>query len=119
MVPFHPPFPTASSLPFQPVVGSQTSTLMSESAEGRNVAVTRQYSGRSFATPPPAGTMIAVVIAASGKASVARESQEAASAGAAPSTSPDTTPAKASSRRFVGMREVYGGPPAGAIPPGG
>ena len=46
MVPFHPPLPTARSLPFQPVVGSQTSTLMSESAEGRNVAATRQVLGQ-------------------------------------------------------------------------
>src|SRR5687768_16442404 len=102
MVPFHPPFPTARSFPFQPVVGSQTSILMSESAEGRNVAVTRQYSGRSFAAPPPAGTTNAVVIAASGKATVASDSHEAASAGAAPSISPDTTAENACSRRFVG-----------------
>ena len=76
MVPFQPPLPTASSLPFQPVAGSHTSILMSESDDGRSVAVTRQYSGRSFAAPPPAGTSCADVIDASGKASVARESQD-------------------------------------------
>ena len=119
MVPFQPPLPTASSLPFQPAAGSQTSILMSESDDGRSVAATRQCSGRSLAAPPPAGTTCAAVIDASGKASVASESQEAASAGMAPSASADTTAAKPAARRLVGMREVYGAPPAGATPPGG
>ena len=45
MVPAHPPLPTACSLLFQPEDGSQTSTLMSESDEGVNVALTRQKAG--------------------------------------------------------------------------
>src|SRR5215510_8219082 len=46
--PAHPPFPTASNLPFQPAAGNQTSILMSESLVGVSVAVTRQNAG-SFA----------------------------------------------------------------------
>src|SRR4051794_33065481 len=45
MVPAHPPFPTACSLLFQPEEGSQTSILMSESADGVSVALTRQKAG--------------------------------------------------------------------------
>src|SRR5688572_24338579 len=45
MTPAQPPLPTAWYLPFQPVAGSQTSTLMSESADGASVAATRQCAG--------------------------------------------------------------------------
>src|ERR1700733_12219313 len=45
MVPAQPPLPTAWNFPFQSVVGSQTSILMSESAEGVSVAATRQKVG--------------------------------------------------------------------------
>src|SRR5215216_7622818 len=48
MTPAHPPLPTACSLPFHPTAGSHTSILISESADGRSVTVTRQNSG-SFA----------------------------------------------------------------------
>src|SRR5215510_1497246 len=56
--PAHPPFPTASNLPFQPDAGSQTSILMSESLVGVSVAVTRQNAGKfanGFVPPRPAG----------------------------------------------------------------
>src|SRR5580765_2384882 len=56
MLPAHAPLPTASSFPFQPDAGSQTSILMSESAEGVSVAATRQKDGRlakTFAPRPP------------------------------------------------------------------
>src|SRR3954465_4658296 len=43
MTPAHPPLPTAWNLPFQFSAGSQTSTAMSESADGFSVAATRQY----------------------------------------------------------------------------
>src|SRR5215471_450537 len=96
MTPAQPPLPTDCSLRFQFEVGSQNSTLMSESPDGLSVAATRQNSGRSlytlaafpFPAPPgwencPAGTIWAAVMAASGKVSEARLSQEAANAGAA------------------------------------
>src|SRR5687767_5263314 len=85
MLPFQPPLPVAWNLPFQPAAGSQTSILMSESADGLSVAATRQNAGRSVncappprpvaAAPPPrppaggvnapAGTSCAIVIVAS------------------------------------------------------
>src|ERR1700736_4399989 len=51
------------NLPFQPDTGSQTSTLMSESLDGFNVAATRQNAGSALkafaiageAAAPPAG----------------------------------------------------------------
>src|SRR5690349_14220919 len=43
--PVQPPFPLASSLPFHPDTGSQTSIRISESLLGRNVAWTRQKEG--------------------------------------------------------------------------
>src|SRR5262245_45031607 len=63
ITPAHPPPPTAWNLLFQPDTGSQTSTLMSESAAGVSAAVTRQKAGTvayGFATAlarpaPPAG----------------------------------------------------------------
>src|ERR1700682_17209 len=99
MTPAQPPLPTACNLRFQPEVGSQNSTLISESLEGFSVAVTRQNSGRSLyglrappffwpcpapgATNSPAGTTWAIVIVVSGNASDVRLSHEAANAGAA------------------------------------
>src|ERR1051326_7648846 len=90
MTPAQPPLPTAWNLLFQPFVGSQTSTLMSESVVGFRVAATRQNSGRSLyglAPPPPpcrapgvencpAGTTLATVIVVSGSFSAARLSHD-------------------------------------------
>ena len=47
IAPFHPPLPTAWNFPFHPLAGSQTSTLMFDSADGFSVAATRQNAGRS------------------------------------------------------------------------
>src|SRR6266545_3597698 len=97
MTPAQPPLPTAWNLPFQPLPGSQTSTLISESLEGVSVADTRQNSGRfwyGLAPAPdrspgvenvPAGTSCAAVMVVSFKASFARLSQGAANAGTADS----------------------------------
>src|SRR5689334_10820554 len=91
MLPFHPPLPTAWNFPFQPDAGSHTSILMSESAEGASVAVTRQNAG-SFAKRGTAGaagpggvnapgaTCCAAVIFALGSASAAMASHVAAAA---------------------------------------
>src|SRR4029434_1029704 len=46
IAPAQPPLPTAWNLPFHPLAGSQTSTLISESLEGLSVAATRQNAGR-------------------------------------------------------------------------
>src|SRR6478672_10497446 len=89
IAPFHAPLPTAWNLPFQFAAGSQTSILMSESADGVSVAATRQNAGRSvmaFPRPPrppgtsnaPAATGCAIVIFASGSVSEARLSHVAA-----------------------------------------
>src|SRR5215472_17535946 len=97
MLPFQPPLPVASNLPFQLDAGIQTSILMSESAVGFSVAAIRQNAGRSPngfspprpARPPPAGlyapaaTASAVVIVAFGSFSDARLSHVAAEAGSA------------------------------------
>src|SRR6266850_2745718 len=97
MFPVQPPFPLASNLPFQPEAGSQTSILISESVDGRNVAATRQNSGRSRSTaagppaprPPaggvkaPAAMVCASVIVLSGNFRPARLSHDAARAGEA------------------------------------
>src|ERR1700683_1757824 len=97
MAPAQPPFPTPWKFWFQPVAGSQTSTLISESLVGLMVAATRQNSGRSakgfapsrLACPSlgaenwPAGTTRAMVMVVSGNASDARLSHEAANAGTA------------------------------------
>src|SRR3954453_1525502 len=45
MEPAHAPLPTCWNLPFQPLSGSHTSLLMSESAEGVSVSCTRQKAG--------------------------------------------------------------------------
>src|SRR2546422_6488808 len=92
MFPVQPPFPLASNLLFQPETGSQTSILISESVEGRNVAATRQNSGRSrnsAAGPPrapgmtgcvkaPGATVCANMIVVAGNLRAARLSHEAA-----------------------------------------
>src|SRR5436309_1192958 len=88
MAPDHPPFPTASNLPFHPDAGNQTSILISESRLGLNVAATRQNAARSLKAvwpgPPPrppgadggtnapAATDCAIVIVVSGTRSDAR-----------------------------------------------
>src|SRR4029077_7039190 len=56
MNPAQPPLPTDWSLWFHPETGSQTSTLMSESLEGFNVAATRQNAGSLPYSDPPAPT---------------------------------------------------------------
>src|SRR2546427_5095249 len=98
MLPAHAPLPTASSLPFQPDEGSQTSILMSESLDGVSVAATRQNDGSAangFAPRPPRGfggvncpapTVCASVIATCGPENVDRLSQVAPIAGAATRT---------------------------------
>src|SRR4051812_26736506 len=86
MVPAHPPLPTTCNLRFQPLVGSQNSTLISESLDGVNVAPTRQNSGtvRYGSERPvggakvPAATTCALVIFACGSTSEARPSHDAA-----------------------------------------
>jgi hypothetical protein len=45
MDPSNPPLPTAWNLPFQFASGIHTSTLISESGDGLNVAATRQNAG--------------------------------------------------------------------------
>src|SRR5579872_2349190 len=95
MTPAQPPFPTDWSLRFQFEVGSQNSTLISESLEGLSVAATRQNSGRSLytlapfplpglpgGTNAPGATICAAVMFVSGNARDARLSQDAANAGA-------------------------------------
>src|SRR5437763_846460 len=94
MLPAHAPLPTASSLPFHPEAGSQTSILMSESLDGVSVAATRQNTGsppkavrplapRPGATNVPAPTVCANVIATGGCDNADRLSQVAPIAGAA------------------------------------
>src|SRR6185503_10926157 len=95
MTPAQPPLPTAWNLPFHPLAGSHTSTLMSESLVGVSVAATRQNSGRPLygfgpraAAPPggancPAGTSWASVTLASLSAVPANASHVAAATGLA------------------------------------
>src|SRR2546426_12840554 len=45
MRPLHPPLPAASSFPFHPAAGIQTSILISESEDGLIVAMMRQNAG--------------------------------------------------------------------------
>src|SRR5262245_31491262 len=92
MVPAHPPLPTAWNLPFHPASGNQTSTLMSESLDGRIVAAMRQKAGRPRKTcaaaggaataaggaNAPASTTLAIVMVVCGSAIDARLSHEAA-----------------------------------------
>src|SRR5580765_320698 len=103
IVPAHPPLPTAWNLPFHPVNGSQTSTLMSESLDGRIVAATRQNAGTPRNTCPagpdglapaepggvnaPASTTLASVMVVCGSAIDARLSHEAAAPRMRPPTS--------------------------------
>src|SRR6476659_4934794 len=96
MLPAHAPLPTASSFPFQPDTGSQTSILMSESDEGVSVAATRQNGGScANGLPPPlpprgfgavncpAATVCASVTATCGCENADRLSHVADHAGAA------------------------------------
>src|SRR5207244_1139295 len=92
MLPFQPPFPTASNFPFQFEAGIHSSILISESGEGLSVAAIRQNAGRSpNAAPPPrppppagakapAATACTDVIVVSGNLSAARPAQGAAAA---------------------------------------
>src|SRR5690242_11683232 len=92
MDPAKPPLPCPRYLPFQPVSGSHTSILMSESLAGLMVAVTRQNAGRFLVdgagtpepdggTNAPASTGCADVMVVSGSFNAARLSQVAAIAG--------------------------------------
>src|SRR5437667_138555 len=95
ILPFQPPLPTTSYLPFQLDAGNHTSIFISESLVGFIVAATRQNAGRSAnalppplppppaGTKPPAATACAVVIVVSGSFSVERLSHVAADAGIA------------------------------------
>src|SRR5689334_4930892 len=98
MDPAKPPLPCPRYLPFQPVSGSHTSILMSESLAGLMVAVTRQNAGRFLAdaagtpepdggTNAPAATGCADVMVVSGSFNAARLSQVAARAECAPAIS--------------------------------
>src|SRR5437867_3023281 len=49
MTPAHPPLPTAWNFPFQFSAGSHTSIAISESADGRSTAATRQCAGNMIA----------------------------------------------------------------------
>src|SRR6476469_1537311 len=90
MDPANPPFPTPRYLPFQPVSGSHTSILISESLAGLIVAATRQNAGRFFTEAggtlapgginAPAATGCADVMVVSGRFSAAMLSQVAAMA---------------------------------------
>src|SRR5215472_2228548 len=87
MFPAKPPFPSPRYFPFQPLSGSQTSILISESWAGLMVACTRQNAGRFLteaggALAPggincPAATSCAEVMVVSGRLSLARLSHEA------------------------------------------
>src|SRR6476646_1383160 len=88
MDPANPPVPCPRYLPFQPVSGSHTSILISESLAGLIVAATRQNAGRFFTEAggslapgginAPVATGCADVMVVSGRFSVARLSQVAA-----------------------------------------
>src|SRR5579864_3359697 len=90
MDPANPPLPTPRYRPFQPVSGSHTSNLISESLAGLIVAATRQNAGRFFTEAggtfspgginAPAATGCADVMVVSGRFSAARLSQVAAMA---------------------------------------
>src|SRR5271165_6759011 len=92
MVPASPPLPTACSLPFQPVRGSQTSKLIVEEAVGLITPCTWQKAGRpakGLAPPvlasgrvkPPAATSLATVIVVSAIFRPDKASQSAAKMG--------------------------------------
>ncbi len=119
MVPVNAPLPTAWNFPFQAIVGSHTSILMSESLDGLSVAATRQNAGRSLAgwaapprpaggVKPPAGTASARVMVASGSLIDPRLSHDPAAAsgtGAATSalnaSDAAETRAKTANTRFI------------------
>src|SRR6184192_2874354 len=112
MLPAHPPFPTAWSLPFHPDAGIQTSILMSESIDGAIVAATRQNAGTagtdggasarpleasSFARSPGAADVI--VVCASPRA--LSPSHEAGVCGCAASAAANDVAANATIMRFI------------------
>src|SRR5689334_24235246 len=83
-----PSFPTPWKFPFHPEAGNQTSILISESLDGREVIATRQNSGASLnagaaaplpgsaaGTNCPAGTLCAEVTAAFGRETFFRSPQ--------------------------------------------
>src|SRR5215831_1505621 len=93
IAPANPPFPWPRYLPFHAFSGNQTSILISESAEGVRVALTRQKGGKPLMLVGLAGgvnspevTGSAAVIFVFGSASCARLSHVfgVASAGCAP-----------------------------------
>src|SRR5213594_399066 len=55
MAPAKPPLPMPWNLPFQPELGIQTSSLISESLEGFSVMDTRQKAGTSLRSGGPSG----------------------------------------------------------------
>jgi hypothetical protein len=59
--PLKAPLPTARNLPFHPVVGIQSSTVMSESLDGVKVSITRQYA--RGADGSPSTTVVRVTLA--------------------------------------------------------
>src|SRR5262245_33182277 len=109
IAPANPPFPGITNLPFQSRAGIHSSILISESALGISVAVTRQKAGKSAngdgaaprplpdgpaaggaapaplnagnGTKLPASTALANVIVVCGSVNLARLSQGAATAG--------------------------------------
>src|SRR5229473_1208908 len=97
MTPAQPPLPTPWNLPFQPLAGSHTSTLISESDVGLMVAATRQKSASSLyglaALVPasrspggenwPAGTTWAIVMVVSLSVSAFRLLHDEPNAGTA------------------------------------
>src|SRR5215469_6021443 len=123
MTPAQPPLPTAWNLPFHPLAGSHTSTLMSESLLGVSVIATRQNAGRSVNEAPrvpwapsatgsenaPAATRCAVVTVASFNVSRARLSHGAANA-ASGARHADIETAHAIARRIIeiGLRRRGG-----------
>src|SRR6187200_640557 len=68
ITPAHAPLPIDCSLRFQPLIGSQNSVLMSESAVGLSETATRQKAGRlpivAFGLVAPGGAKLPVTTAA-------------------------------------------------------
>src|SRR5262245_32185457 len=119
MVPANPPLPTTCSLPFQPLVGIQTSALMSERDAGFSVIATRQNSpsfANTFVPPaapprpaggvnPPAAMVCAKVTVALFTGSDARLSHVAADAAVGRNTADTIATTRAATCVF--MRESY------------
>jgi hypothetical protein len=83
MMPANPPLPFCRYLPFQPVKGSQTSNVISESSDGRLIPRTSQWAGTSTPAVPcavfeaagPAAIVLEVTTVACRSCSIARVSQ--------------------------------------------